>query len=116
MECHVVQERRALVKRHVEAIVQVVVQVGSGGYYPIHEARFHQRNEAGFAQPGRRERAGEAQTDEAVAGKHFFDEQFRGFAEPSAVVSQKSLVDEIGDGDLPADSQRIESGIGGELL
>src|SRR5436309_1979861 len=95
----------------VEAVVQIVIQVCSGGDDPIDEAGFHERDEARFAEARRRERAGEAHPDEAVVGQHFFDEQSGRFTETPAVVSQETLVDEIGGGNVLAHAGRVKARI-----
>ncbi len=116
MQRHIVQEWRTGVELHVQAVVQVVIEVGAGGDDPIDEAGLHQRDETRFAQAGRRERAGEAQADEAVAREHFVGQEFGGLAETAAVVSEEGAVDQIGGGNIFAHAGGIETGIGEQLV
>ena len=58
---------------HAEAVVEVVVEVRAGGDDPVHEARFHQRDDGGGAEAGGGQRAGERQADGAVVGEHLVD-------------------------------------------
>ena len=115
MQRHVIQKRRPLVKRHVQAVVQIVIKIGAGGNDPIHEPRAHERNQARFAQAGRRQRAGQAHADQAVARQHFFRQQLGRLAQAPAVVGQKRLIDQIGGGNIFADAQRIEARISGKF-
>ncbi len=70
----VVEKRRAAVQLHVEAVMDVVVEVGARGDDPVDEAGFDEGDEAGFAQAGRHERAGEADADQSVARQHLLRE------------------------------------------
>ena len=112
----VVEERRAGIKLHAEAVVQIVIKIRAGGDDPVHEAGFHERNEADFPKARRRERAGEAHADEAVVRQHLFGEQLRRFAQAPAVVSEKGLVDQVGGGNVFADAERIEARIGRKFV
>ena len=94
----------------------VVVEVRTGGDDPVHEAGFHERDEAALAEARGGERAGERQADEAVAGEHFLREELRGLAQAAAVVGEHRLVDEIGGGDVLADAEGVEARVGGEFF
>ena len=74
MEYHVIQKRRPLIERHIEAVMEIVIKVRSGGHNPIDEACLHERNEAALAQARRRERAGQAHPDEPIIREHFVGE------------------------------------------
>ena len=112
MQHHVVEKRRTRVKLHVQSVMQIVIKIRARGNNPVHEAGLHQRNQTGFSQAGRSQRAGQAHADEAVVRQHFFREQLGRFAKTSAVVSQKRLIDQISSGNVFADAQRIQTRIG----
>ena len=98
-----------------ESEMRIMIEICASRDDPVHEARLHERNQARLAQPGRRQRAGQAHADVAVLRQHFVRQQFGGLAEAPAVVGQKSLVDQVGGGDVAAHSQRVETRVGGEL-
>src|SRR5205085_948832 len=62
-----------------------------------------------------RERARQAHPDVSVVGQHFFGEQFRGFAQSAAVVSQKSSIDKVGGRNVPPHGGRVEARTGSQL-
>ena len=68
----IVDERRALIELHIEAEMDVVVEIRPGGDDPVDKPGFDQRDQAGFSQTGRHQRAGEADADCAVARAAFF--------------------------------------------
>ena len=116
VQFHVIQERRPAVQVHVQTEVQVVVQVGTRRNDPVHIAALHQRDEAALAQAGRSEGTSQRQADEPVIGQHLLGEQLGRLAQPAAVVGQHRLIDEVGGRDALADGERVEPGVGGELL
>ena len=111
----VVQERASGVERHVEAEVEVVVEVGAGGDHPVDKPRLHERDDAALPEAGRGQGASEAHPDEPLLGEHLACKQQGGLAETSPVVGQQSLFNEVRGRDLPSDAQRVEPGVGGEL-
>ena len=69
-EVDVVEERRAAVELHIEAVMDVVVEVGARGDDPVDEAGFDEGDETGNAQAGGHERPRETDADQTVAGQH----------------------------------------------
>ena len=62
----------------VQREVHVVVEVGAGGDDPIHEAGLDERDDAGAAHAGGRERAREAHADGDVGAEHLLGEELAG--------------------------------------
>ena len=108
-ELDVVEERRAAVELHVEAIMDVVVEVGAGGDDPVDEARFDEGDEAGFAEAGGHEGAREADPDQTVAGQHLLREQFAALAETGGVVGLEGVGDELGCAGAPGGGPGVEA-------
>src|SRR5689334_18294126 len=96
--------------------MQVVVKICAGGHDPVHKTGFHQWYEARLSKSGWCERSGQTHADKAVVWQHLFREKFGGLAQASAVVGEKRFIDQIGGGNIPADSQRIEPWIGGKFV
>ena len=98
-QLHVVEEGRAGVELHAEAVMEIVVEIRAGRDDPVDKARVHQRHDRGFAQPRRRQRAGERHADRPLAGDHLLREEPARLREPAAVVGLEGGVDEVGDVD-----------------
>ena len=83
------------VEREVQRVVQVVVEVRAGADDEVHQAAFHQLDEAA-AKPGRRERPGDGEADGRVVGRvqHLVREDVAGLGQPRAVERLEPLVDE----------------------
>ena len=76
--------------------MHVVVKICARGNDPVHESSLHERDDRGFSQARRSERAGERHADDAIADEHFAGEKAARFGEAAAVVGLVGGVDEIG--------------------
>ena len=114
-EINVVEKRRTRVEAHVETVMKVVIEIGSGGNDPIDQSGPHQGNDAGFAESRGGERAGEAQAHGTVVGQHLFDEQLRRLPDAARVVGHEGLINEIGRGDVAPDPKGVDARVGGEF-
>ena len=84
------------VNRVIQREVHVVIQIRAGGNDPVHETRLDQRDDAGAAEAGRRQRAGDAHADGHIGVEHAVGEKLAGFLEPRGVVGEENLVDDVG--------------------
>src|SRR5204862_4631934 len=58
---------------------------------------------------GRRQRAGDRQTDRYVGGEHLFGKELAGFAQSRRIVREVGPVDQFGHGLLAVDAARIDT-------
>ena len=65
VEHAIVEKRRAAMQREVQRVVQVVIEVRAGADDEVDQPALHQLDDAA-AKPGRRQRAGDGQTDGRV--------------------------------------------------
>jgi hypothetical protein len=99
----VVDERRPLVEREVQAEVGVVVEVRAGGDDPVDEAGLDERDDAGDADAGGGEGAGQGHADRDAVADHLLGEEAAGVAQAAAVVGEEMAVDQFLDGESGGD-------------
>ena len=101
----VVGEGGALVHRHPEAEMRVVIEIRPRRDDPVEESRLDERDDRGHAEPGGRHRPGEAHPDRHVVREHALREQPAPFGQPPGVVGEKSVLHQLG--------SRLLAGCGG---
>ncbi len=106
---HVVGLVRALVHGQPEAEVRIVVEIGTRGHDPVHEAGFHERDDRAHAEARGRERTGDAERHRHVFLQHALGQQPGALAQSRAVVCEKRVVDEVGNGLAAGDGGRIDA-------
>jgi hypothetical protein len=85
----IVNERASTMQFLADRKVSVVVQVRSRAHNPIHEASFHQWDDARAPQASRSERAGETHSNGHVGLEHFRGVDLTNLSKPSGIVSLK---------------------------
>ena len=105
----VVELEAAAVDRIIQREVQVVVKIRAGGNDPVHESRLDERDDAGAAEAGGRERTGNAHADGHVRRKHPFGEKLARFLEPRGIVGEEHLVNDVGQLFLAGEVFRVDA-------
>ena len=86
VELDIVDEGRPAVEREIEGVVEIVVEICSRGYDPIHESVLNQGYDAGPAQSRGRQRPRQAHADGDILSEHLLREELAGLAKTSGVV------------------------------
>ena len=96
VQLHVVGERRAPAKREVQRVMEVVVEIRTGGNDEVDEPALHHLDDAA-AEPGRRQRAGYREPDRGVllGIQHLLREDRARLGQARGVERLKSFVDEM---------------------
>src|SRR6266481_10020250 len=81
--------------RIIQSKMHVVVKIGASGHDPIYETGLDERDNAGTAESGRSQRAGNAHANRDVGIEHAVGEKLASFFEPSGVVREESFIDNV---------------------
>jgi len=58
-------------KRMTYCEMRIVIEIRSGGDYPVNETRLYKRDNARAAEPGRSKSAGQTHSNRHVSSQHF---------------------------------------------
>ncbi len=116
VELDVIDEGRSAVKREVQRVMKIVVEVGAGADQEVHQPSFHQLDHAP-AKTRRGQSAGDGQRDGRVMlrQEHLVGENAAGLAESRCIEGLKPFFDEVPDVGASARSI-VPNGFAGQVI
>jgi hypothetical protein len=98
VQLDVVEKRRAAVQREVQRVMEVVIEVRASRDHEVDQPAVHHLDDAA-AKTGRRQRAGDRQTDGRVMfrSEHLLRIDLARFRQPAGVERLKAFIDQVPD-------------------